>query len=108
MELEEAMEWLSNRAHVLSFFSDRDSRDTSEAIRTVLAALEWRPIAGADPLDEGTEVLLFVPRDGWSDDCPGEVYIASIGYQGDWNDRYTDYEGATHYRLVGPLPVVKP
>lgn len=40
------------------------------SLRTVLDALEWRPISEA-PKD-GTEVLLFVP----GEDTPDQVYFA--------------------------------
>lgn len=76
------------------------------SIRTVLDALEWRPISEA-PKD-GTEVLLFVPDDV----VPGYVYLAGFdnGWsgEGEWVDTHgATVEGATHFRHIGPLPEVK-
>ena len=96
IELEEAIK----RVHLIE---ETAKTIDAEAIRAVLAALEWRPIA--DTPKDGTEVLLFVPDDV----LPGYVYIASYSEWSGWTDTHgATVEGPTHFRPVGPLPVVKP
>jgi len=99
MELEEAIK----RVHLIE---ETAKTVDAEAIRAVLAALEWRPIAEA-PKD-GTKVLLFVPGRG------GSIFHAM--HMSDWEHGHGEWidtedcivEGATHFRPVGPLPEVTP
>lgn len=97
---EEMVQAIKDSAHIPPL------KDDVEALRTVLAALEWRPIAEAP--QDGTEVLLFVP----AEDTPGHVYLAGFdnGWSdgGEWVDTHgATVEGAAHFRHIGPLPEAK-
>lgn len=97
---EEMVQAIKDSAHIPPL------KDDVEALRTVLAALEWRPIAEAP--QDGTEVLVVVP----DEDTPGYAYLAFYDagwpYFGEWvNINGTVITGATHFRHIVPLPEVK-